>query len=99
MRSAFRSATAWWIAEFEGVGVDEGLMGEVMRLEVAPDDFDVVEFGRIPGQPLDGEPMRARGERLSRKLAGMDRSIVFDQHYGFGGLARLGAKEAIECSR
>jgi methanogenic corrinoid protein MtbC1 len=27
--------------------IGEGLMGEMMRLEVAPDGFDVVEFGSV----------------------------------------------------
>jgi len=40
--------------------IGEGLMGEVMRLEIAPDGFDVVEFGSVFGQPLDREPVRAR---------------------------------------
>jgi hypothetical protein len=53
--------------EFFGVG--EGLVSEVMGFEVAPDGFDVVEFGRVFGQPLDGEPMRAGGERRCRGLA------------------------------
>ena len=28
------------------VGVDEGLVGEVMGLEIAPDRLDVIEFGQ-----------------------------------------------------
>ena len=51
-----------------------------MRLEVVPDDLDVIEFGRVFGQPLDGEPVCAGGERRARELAGMDRAIVLDQH-------------------
>jgi len=31
----------------------EGLVGEAMGLEIAPDRFDVVEFGGVFGQPLD----------------------------------------------
>ena len=31
----------------ESGDVGEGLVGEVMRLEVVPDHLDVVEFGRI----------------------------------------------------
>ena len=31
----------------ENVGVDEGLVGEVMSLQVTSNDFDVVEFGRV----------------------------------------------------
>ena len=40
----------------EGFGVGKCLMGEIMRLEIAPDDLDVVELRRVFGQPLDGEP-------------------------------------------
>ena len=43
-------------------------MGEVMRLEVAPDDFDVVEFGSVFGQPLDGEPVLPSREGGEREL-------------------------------
>ena len=31
----------------EDVGISEGLVGEMMGLEVTPDDLDVVEFGCI----------------------------------------------------
>jgi hypothetical protein len=41
----------------ERVNAGKGLMSQVMRLEVVPDNLDVVEFRRILGQPLDGEPM------------------------------------------
>lgn len=71
--------------------IGEGLMGEVMRLEVAPDGFDVVEFGSVFGQPLDGEPVRPRREGRERELADMDRPIVLDQHDRFCRPARLGA--------
>jgi hypothetical protein len=37
--------------------IGEGLMGEVMRLEIVPDDLDVIEFGRVFGQPFDCEPV------------------------------------------
>ena len=47
----------------EDVGISEGLVGEMMGLEVTPDDLDVVEFGCIFRQPLDGEPMGTLGER------------------------------------
>ena len=46
----------------EGVGVSEGLVGEMMGLEIVPDNLDVVEFGGVFRQPLDGEPVFARGE-------------------------------------
>jgi hypothetical protein len=50
----------------ECVGVGESLVGEMMRLEVAPDEFDVVQFGCVFGQPLDGEPMCAGGVGCER---------------------------------
>ena len=37
----------------EDFRVGEGLMGEIMGFEVSPDGFDIVEFGRVFGQPLD----------------------------------------------
>jgi hypothetical protein len=40
--------------------IGEGLMGEVMRLEVVPDNFDVIELWGVFWQPLDSEPVRAR---------------------------------------
>src|SRR5271168_3413934 len=43
-------------------GVGEGLVGEMMRLEVAPHRFDVVEFGRVFRQPFDGQPVRPGSE-------------------------------------
>src|ERR1700684_3063459 len=46
----------------EGCGIGECLMGEVMGLEVVPDDFDVIEFRGVFRQPLDGEPVRASRE-------------------------------------
>jgi hypothetical protein len=42
-------------------GVGEGLVGEVMGLEVAPDPLDIVEFGGVFGQPFDGEPVCPAG--------------------------------------
>ena len=60
--------------------ISEGLMGEMMRLEVVPDDLNVVEFGRIFGQPFDRDPVRAGGKGRHRSLARMDRPIVLNQH-------------------
>ena len=34
----------------ESFGIGEGLMGQMMRFEIVPDHFDVVEFGRVLGQ-------------------------------------------------
>src|SRR3546814_19602822 len=40
----------------EVICVWEGVVGEVVAFEVAPGAFDVVEFGGVARQPLDGEP-------------------------------------------
>jgi hypothetical protein len=80
----------------EGVGVREGLMGEVVSLEVTPDCFNVVQFRSVFRQPLDGQPMRAGGERGARQLAGMDRAIVLDQYHRLSGLARLRSIEPVQ---
>ena len=72
----------------EDVGISEGLVGEMMGLEVTPDDLDVVEFGCIFRQPLDGEPMGTLGERGPCRLADVDRAVV--EHHDDrlrGGLA------------
>ena len=37
----------------EVIRAGEGLMSEVMPLQVAPDPFDVVELGSVLRQPLD----------------------------------------------
>src|SRR3954468_12961583 len=48
----------------EPVGVAEGAVGQVVVLQVAPGALDVVQLGRVLGQPLDpyvdghGEPSR-----------------------------------------
>ncbi|MGY3614113.1 hypothetical protein ACVJGD_000309 [Bradyrhizobium sp. USDA 10063] len=42
----------------ESFGIGEGLVGQMMSFEIVPDNFDVVEFGRVLGQPFDGEPGR-----------------------------------------
>lgn len=80
----------------ECVGISEGLVGEMMRLEVAPDGLDVVQFRGVFGQPLDGEPMCAGGERCERALAGVDRAIVLDQDDRREGLSGPRTIEPIE---
>src|SRR5215213_458201 len=39
----------------ESVEIGEGMVGEIMLLEVTPASFDVVHFGRVLGQPFEGE--------------------------------------------
>jgi len=80
MRSQLRSWDALVDCAIEGGGVGEGLMSQVMRFEVTPDRLDVVELRRVFQQPLDGEPVRAGGQRRERALAGVCRAVVFDQH-------------------
>src|ERR1700730_11756336 len=76
--------------------IGEGLMGEVMRLEVAPDNFDVVELWGVFWQPLDGEPVRASREGRERELTDVDRPIVLDHYDRLGGPTGLGAVEVVE---
>src|SRR5271157_3869996 len=71
-------------------------MRQMMRLEIAPDGFDVVQFRRILGQPLDGEPVRAGGQRGQGEPAGVDRTIVLDQHHRLDGMAGPGTIKAIQ---
>src|SRR5271166_2465809 len=80
----------------EGGGVGEGLVGEVMGLEVAPDRLDVVEFGRVFRQPFDGEPVCAGGQGGERTFAGVDRTIVLDQHDRLGLSPGLRSIEMVE---
>jgi len=80
----------------EGVGVSEGLMGEMVRLEIVPDNLDVVEFGCVFWQPLDGEPVFARLNGFKSELADMDRPVVLDQHDRFYCPSRLGTVQEVE---
>jgi len=80
----------------ESVGIGEGLMGQMMRLEIVPDNLDIVELGRVLRQPLDGQPVLARIECRQGKLADVDRPIVLDQHDRLGRASRLGAVEAVD---
>jgi hypothetical protein len=80
----------------ECVSVSKSLVSEMVRLEIAPGAFDVVQFRRVFGQPLDVEPMRAGGQRRERELAGVDRAVVLDQHDGREGLPGPGTVEPVE---
>ena len=78
---------------FESVGIGEGMIGELMLLEVAPASLDIVQLGSVFRQPFEGQP-GARGERLCGQLAGVDRPVVenCDQGPGAFGGAVCGAK-------
>ena len=80
----------------EGGEVCEGLVGEVMGLEIAPDRLDFIEFGGVFRQPLDGEPVCAGGQGGERAFAGVDRTIVLDQHDRLGLSRGLRSKETVE---
>jgi hypothetical protein len=80
---------------FEVFGIDEGAMGEAMTLQVAPGEFDVVEFGRVCRQPLDREPGTG-GERLGGEPAGVDRTVVEDEHRRPRCPARLRPEAAVD---
>ena len=80
----------------EGGEVYEGLVGEVMGLEIAPDRLDFIEFGGVFRQPLDGEPVCAGGQGGERAFAGVDRTIVLDQHDRLGLSPGLRSQETVE---
>ena len=80
----------------EGVDVCEGLVGEVIGVKIAPDRLDFIEFGGVVRQPLDGEPVCAGGQGGERAFAGVDRTIVLDQHDRLGLSPGLRSKETVE---
>src|SRR5215212_6490403 len=74
----------------ESVDIGEGVVGELMLLEITPASFDVVQFGGVFRQPFEGEP-GARGERLCCQLATVDRLVVENRDQGpdtVGGAVR-----------
>ena len=82
----------------ERVLVGEGLMGEVIGLEIMPDDLDVVEFGCVFGQPLDSKPVRAISDGGERAFAGVDRAIVYDRRGRASWLRAVKLVELFEMS-
>src|SRR5436305_4916483 len=58
----------------------EGLVGEVMPLQVAPETLAIVQLRSVFRQPLDREPVGTRGEGAARRLAGVDRTVIEDQN-------------------
>src|SRR3712207_1057033 len=77
----------------------EGLVSEVMSLQVAPDRFNVVELWGVCRQPLDREPMSPQGERRAACFAGVDRTVVEDEHDGLKHHPELGAIAPIDLLR
>jgi hypothetical protein len=80
----------------EGFCIGKCLVSEMMGFEIMPDDLDVVEFGRVFWQPLNGEPMRPCGKRCQRCLAGVDRAVVEHDYDGLDLYSGLGAIEQIK---
>src|SRR3954451_17623629 len=81
---------------FESVGIGEGTIGQIMLLEVAPASLDVVQFGGVFRQPLEGVP-GTLGKRAGCQLAGVDRPVVENRDQGpgtFGGA--VGGTELVE---
>src|SRR5829696_3423355 len=74
----------------------ERLMSEVVPLQVAPDRFNVVELWGVFRQPLDREPVGALGERGAGRLAGVDRTVVENEHDGLERDPELGAIAPID---
>src|SRR3954447_19919011 len=68
----------------------EGLVSEVMPLQVAPETLDVVQLRSVFRQPLDREPVGPRGEGGASRLAGVDRTVVEDQNEGLDRNPELG---------
>ena len=68
----------------------------MMGFEIIPDDLDIVELGRVFGQPFYGEPMRTRSKRCKGRLAGVDWAIVEHDHDGLALYSGLGAIQKIE---
>src|SRR5215213_4645677 len=66
----------------EVIRAGECLMSEVMPLQVAPEDLDVVQLRRVFRQPLDREPVSPQGERRAACFAGVDRAVVENEHEG-----------------
>src|SRR4029077_7822323 len=80
----------------EGVDVREGLVGEVMGLKIAPDRLGFIAFTGGFWPPLDGEPVCACGQGGERAFAGVDRTIILDQHDRLGLSPGLRSKETVE---
>src|SRR4051812_50120147 len=79
----------------EVVRSGEGLVSEMMPLQVAPETLDIVQLRSVFRQPLDPEPMSPLGEGGTSPLAGVDRTVVEDQNEGLDRDAELGTIAAV----
>src|SRR3954452_7236823 len=80
----------------EVVRSGEGLVSEMMPLQVAPETLDIVQLRSVFRQPLDPEPMSPLGEGGTSRLAGVDRTVVEDQNEGLDRDAELGTIAAVD---
>ena len=80
----------------EVVRSGEGLVGEVMPLQVAPETLDIVQLRSVFRQPLDREPVGTRGKGGASRLAGVDRTVIEDQNEGLDRDAELGTVAAVD---
>ena len=76
-------------------GVGEGVVGEIVRFEIVPDNLDVVEFGRVFLRSHSTVSQCLRASRAARRwsFADMDRSIVTRPARPAHGSSGLGAIE------
>ena len=79
---------------FDSGFVGEGLAGEMIPLEIAPDGLDIVEFWAHFGSHWT--PVRKRGEAGTAFLNG---SVVEHEHDRFRMRARSGAGKLVEALR
>src|SRR5947207_9397266 len=82
----------------EVIGIDKGLMGEKIALQIAPGPLDVVQLWGVFRQPFDHEP-EPRGEGGARSLAGMNGSVVEDEDDGFVVAPRARPVDRIEAAQ
>jgi len=80
----------------EALEVGEGSMRKVARFQVAPYDFNVVQLRGVFGQPFDGEPVGAFGQRRPAGLADVDRTVVEDKDDWLRRRPGFGAVEAVQ---
>lgn len=81
----------------EAFRAGEGLVGEVTGFQAMPDNFDVVEFGRVFWQPFDGEPVLPGHGRCLARLADVDGALSRTRTAGFPvrpGRGRKGHQDA-----
>src|SRR6185369_10221929 len=80
----------------EVVRSGEGLVSEVMPLQVAPETLDIVQLRSVFRQPLDPEPMSPQGEGGPSRLTGVDGAVVEHKHDRLEHAAELGTIAAVD---